>query len=390
MDAEDVKEDDAAAEMHAPPSSLMVPGLLLRVLRSNLGAVSSSAACVLVLAAHAAMLESGFQPTADSGVVGRSGEDKAGPEQRCRLPPGSRASSSIYRLSYVCPEVAATSGGEAGRCSVDCSLMGGSVLLAARTPRGHLHHTSLVASDFVVVASPTGDEAGTSAEAEGGVALLPGNGLRVGSAPGLELSAAAVRRLWRCLKDSAAFPMLLATYADAGLPPPAGLLALPEELKQAVLERLAAADLAALSGCCTELRHLASQDELWWPLAETEFPSISALTRSQAAHRGWKWAYALCLRERRQREAAARRQRRRMFALAVPHFGPRPPFYPPHAPGGIAGITGGDYDRLPQPAFGTGPGMFGAGPSLGFLGGGGALRRQGGRGGGAHGLGSFF
>lgn len=74
----------------------------------------------------------------------------------------------------------------------------------------------------------------------------------------------------------------------------------------------------------------------------------------QARNKGWKWAYGQLVRERAAREAAARRQRRRMFAPAQPRFGPRPPFYPAHPPAGFLGITGGDYDRLPQPAFGTG------------------------------------
>lgn len=69
---------------------------------------------------------------------------------------------------------------------------------------------------------------------------------------------------------------------------------------------------------------------------------------------------------------------------AIPHMGPRPPFYPAPAPFGIPGITGGDYDRLPQPFFGGGPGMYGGGSGgMGGLGtsmfGG---RRSGGRGGG--------
>ena len=115
---------------------------------------------------------------------------------------------------------------------------------------------------------------------------------------------------------------------------------------------------------------------------ERDFQVVSQLTRSQAAHRGWKWAYGLCCRERREREAALHRQRRRMFAPALPHFGPRPAFYPPLPGPGFPGIVGGDYDRLPQPFFGTGPGMFGTGSGSGLMFGGSGLRRPGqGRGG---------
>jgi hypothetical protein len=71
---------------------------------------------------------------------------------------------------------------------------------------------------------------------------------------------------------------------------------------------------------------------------------------------------------------------------AIPNLGPRPPFYPPPGRFGIPGITGGDYDRLPQPFLAGGPGMFGGGAGLGGLGGSmfGGGRRQGGRGGGGH------
>ena len=65
----------------------------------------------------------------------------------------------------------------------------------------------------------------------------------------------------------------------------------------------------------------------------------------------------------------------------MPNLGPRPPFYPAPGPFGVP-ITGGDYDRLPQPFLGGGPGMWGGGGGLGGLMFGGGGRRQGSRGGG--------
>lgn len=58
------------------------------------------------------------------------------------------------------------------------------------------------------------------------------------------------------------------------------------------------------------MRHLASQDDLWRPLFETEFPAAPAVYASQAQRRGYKWAFGACWRDRQQREEAARRQRR--------------------------------------------------------------------------------
>lgn len=186
-------------------------------------------------------------------------------------------------------------------------------------------------------AGPSSTAAAEAAEGpSSAVQLLPDGGLALGGH--LHLGAAAAKQLWTRLKDGLAFPMLLAAYAEAGLAPPAGLLALPEELKQRVLEGLgvsvagrgggrAAAtavwggeggergggewiwpaapalccvgsahglwlhlpdnqpaqslppspplqphDLATLCCACRELRHLASQDALWRPLFDKDFP----------------------------------------------------------------------------------------------------------------------
>ena len=246
-------------------ASLTVPGLLLRVLRHNISAIDRPAD-VLVLATHAAMLETGFQPTWASAAAGSStaAADLA-VSARYTLPPECCMGASFYRLGYSHPEAApgdeaagaaggeaASSGADVGAaggsdasppcCMVGCSVMGGSVLIAASTPRGHLHHKLLAAAAFMESGPPASAAEEGSAEAgpssSGGVQLLPGNGLRLGGRLGLTLPAAGVRQLWRALKDSLAFPMLLAVFTDAGLPPPAGLLALPEDVKQALLERL--------------------------------------------------------------------------------------------------------------------------------------------------------
>ena len=71
---------------------------------------------------------------------------------------------------------------------------------------------------------------------------------------------------------------------------------------------------------------------------------------------------------------------------AIPNMGPRPPFYPPPNRFGVPGITGGDYDRLPAPFLGAGPGLFRGGGGLGGIGGGtmfgpGSSGRRGGGGG---------
>ena len=196
----------------------------------------------------------------------------------------------------------------------------------------------------------------------------------------LVLHPATLSSVWLALKDGVALPMLAACAAAAGLPPPAGLASLPTELKARVLTCLVPLELAALACTCTEFRYMAASDAVWEPLFRAHFPSPPVFIEEQAARRGFKWAFGHCWAERRRREEDLARSRRRRFAPAVPHFGPRPPFYPPHAPPGFPGIIGGDQDRLPflgpTGIHGGGlPGMFGLSGS-GASGGG--ARRQGG------------
>jgi hypothetical protein len=229
---------------------LSLPGYLLRVIRANAEAIASpspaSTAQLLVLCTHACMLETGFQLELPGGVAAVRGKGSASPAETSpyTLPEQCRVSASIAKLQYRLPLLhGATNSGtppspEAGRCTVQCSTMGESVVVAAGTPKGHPHHISVHGPSFL--ASP-GDggavpadlaAAAVAGEDEGSPAsVYVGGRQRV-------LTAAAAGRLWTALKDGIAFPMLLAVHADAGLPPPAGLLALPQELRDKVLKQL--------------------------------------------------------------------------------------------------------------------------------------------------------
>ncbi|GLI65899.1 hypothetical protein VaNZ11_009546, partial [Volvox africanus] len=166
---------------------------------------------------------------------------------------------------------------------------------------------------------------------------------------------------WRRLKDGLVLPLLAATCRAVGLTPPLGLMVLPMELQLAVLRRLEARDLAALSCACTALHHLASEDEIWRPLLEKEFdPVLPAADAALANSHGYKYLFG-----RKWLERAERRKRRQVFRQATPMWGIprpapfiRPPFMPP-------GSIGGDYDRLPASLLGFGhpalPRGFGGG-----------------------------
>ncbi|KAL3150240.1 hypothetical protein ABBQ32_000098 [Trebouxia sp. C0010 RCD-2024] len=180
-----------------------------------------------------------------------------------------------------------------------------------------------------------------------------------------------LQQLWTELKDRLALKVFASLRQSAGLPPPLGLLSLPTELKTKILSSLQAQDLAVMECCCTELRRLASTDLFWQPLFHMEFGFVTSYEGYQAIQRGWQHVYALKYVDR---EARRQQSRRRPRLTAFPGRGI---FAPPGPP---AGITGGDYDRLPQPFLGGTPGMFGGGiggstfggsgpPSAFFLGG---------------------
>lgn len=124
-----------------------------------------------------------------------------------------------------------------------------------------------------------------------------------------------------------------------------------------------ARELAALCGVCSELAHLAASDTLWLPLFKQEFKVPTAADEANAVRRGWKGAFAARWRQRAERAAMARRCGPRWLPRvppALPH-GFVPP--PPYLPGGL--VIGGDYDRLPMPMLGQGPGMYNP-PGMGF------------------------
>lgn len=158
--------------------------------------------------------------------------------------------------------------------------------------------------------------------------------------------------LWRCIKDTLALPTLFSICWRSGLDPPFGLLMLPTEILDKILVQLGHGDLAAL--CCAnrQLRHYASLDLFWRAAFMQEFKEVGADSASLAERVGWKATFRRKWLERRDQRRRMEQQRRAPAVNPYVHnpWMPQPPRIP---------VTGGDYDRFPQPFFGTGPGMFG-------------------------------
>lgn len=323
----------------------------------------------LLMAVHAAMLESGFQacPTqlfAEAVAASGSGRDVclayalAPPDHTPSAAPAAPAAAAAAARSEAGDAAPAVT--EQARCSVRMIQLGPHVMLVAAAQQP---------------ASTSGSAGAAGAAAEGSWQLVgthtlhtdqyiaAGRGSSGASssgpvAPAAEAAAGAytdLRGLWVWLKDQLCLPLLAATCSMWGWAAPWGLTTLPSEVLQLVLQQLSAKQLA--QACCVSsgLRTAAGADALWDPLYKQEFPGASAVTRMNGPRLGWKWAFAYEWRARQERERE--RARARLHHPPGPPFPgimpwgparPRHPMQPPH-------IIGGDYDRLPPPLWGTHP-----------------------------------
>ena len=155
----------------------------------------------IVLAAHAALLETGFLPLA------------ANPNELLACQSTASTCKFAYQLKIDSAELL-----------LSCSSLGGGTILLAVSSTHRVKHLLLQTAKFFP-SSVTGDQ--------------------------LQLIASSILQLWTLVKEALAFPMLLAVYAEAGLPPPAGLLALPVDVTLAIFSHLGvrvAATAAAAAG----------------------------------------------------------------------------------------------------------------------------------------------
>ncbi|CAD5313575.1 unnamed protein product [Arabidopsis thaliana] len=68
---------------------------------------------------------------------------------------------------------------------------------------------------------------------------------------------------WRMVKDRLVIPLLIGICDKAGLEPPPCLMRLPTELKLKILELLPGVSIGNMACVCTEMRYLASDNDLW-------------------------------------------------------------------------------------------------------------------------------
>ena len=285
-----------------PPTQL--PACLRNTLEKN---CSSKAlvwpADVLLLAAHAAMLDAQFVP---SWAVAFGSDAVA----RLHVPASCRLSRTTWRITYHLV-LAGAAGGQAGgtdgrgssnagavrqhesgTCVVlhSSSIGSGGVVLAV-SAQHHARHVSLHAASYVQPMRPSvvGATNGACGLTPSGTAVLPtggDGGLVIGDH---WLSPLAARRLWTTLKDSLAVPMMFAAFAEAGLPPPAGLLALPVELKERLLKLLGVSQsIGTWHARAPATQHPCLCSPMTWLRCAARAPSCAIWPR-------WMTCGALCL-----------------------------------------------------------------------------------------------
>ncbi|KAK9000648.1 hypothetical protein V6N11_081137 [Hibiscus sabdariffa] len=152
-----------------------------------------------------------------------------------------------------------------------------------------------------------------------------------------------VFEFWKIVKDGLALPLLIDLCYKTDLPLPACLIRLPTELKLKILELLPGVDIARMECVCSEMRYLASNNDLWKQKFSEELGDVSGTSGMG----NWKKMFQSCWESRKERSRAITRWQ------GYPHVD-RPRYIPTwrdpnpmFQPFGVPHIVGGDYDLLP-------------------------------------------
>ncbi|KAI3777501.1 hypothetical protein L1987_47301 [Smallanthus sonchifolius] len=144
-----------------------------------------------------------------------------------------------------------------------------------------------------------------------------------------------VFEFWRKIKDGISLPLLIDLCEKTGLQAPPCFMQLPTELKLKILELVSGVEIAKVSCTCSELRYLASSDDLWKQKYIEQFGNVAGLD----GVKGFKGRFARAWEARKRRKTVGR------SALSV--LDRRIP-YAPYSVVGFPGMIGGDYDLFPN------------------------------------------
>ncbi|XP_013653306.2 F-box protein SKIP22-like isoform X1 [Brassica napus] len=162
---------------------------------------------------------------------------------------------------------------------------------------------------------------------------------------------------WRMVKDGLVIPLLIGLCDKSGLELPPCLMRLPTELKLKILESLPGASVAKMACVCTEIRYLATDNDLWKQKCLEEAKHLVVDGEGDSVN--WKAKFAAFWRQY-QRQVSSSRRTLRNFGMGrnrIPNPFPRIP-----DPDPFGWINGGG---LPGP----GPFIMHPGQPAGRLGG---------------------
>lgn len=145
---------------------------------------------------------------------------------------------------------------------------------------------------------------------------------------------------WRMVKDGLVIPLLIGLCDKSGLELPPCLMRLPTELKLMILESLPGASVAKMACVCTEIRYLASDNDLWKRKCLEEAKHLVVVGGDAGDSVNWKEKFAAFWKQHQRQASSSRQQALRRSAMGRQRF-PFPRIIPDPDPFGW--INGDDF-----------------------------------------------
>ncbi|KAL5790361.1 hypothetical protein ACOSQ2_005249 [Xanthoceras sorbifolium] len=310
--------DDGSVDL---PSKRMSEPYFLRVLREELGD-DVSAHKLLVISVHAILLESGF---VGFDMVSGMRMD------RIHIPDWWPSTNAAMSLGYTLPQLINNRSVNLIECIVlkfhcigDLVNVYGSL---AKDDPG-LHKVFLNKNKFAPIIGSVwanSDPKDAVDDNDGSNNFYP---------------ESEIFEFWKMVKDGLALPLLIDLCERTGLNLPACLMRLPTELKVKILESLPAVDIVKMGCICSELRYLASNNDLWKQKYAEEFGGVSVAEPTA----NWKERFAVHWEFNKKRKRANTFHPRVARPLYFPARRDPYPFWIP--------IIRGDPDYMVQEPFG--------------------------------------
>lgn len=309
--AEVMETDDDTNSVIEAGKSFSVPGFLRKVFTEELGDDDGLNHKLLGIAVRAVLLESGFVEIDPASKLLK------GPNFDV---PGSWYLASFY---YTLPDI--INRGNVESVKIKFQNLGKYCKVYGSLVNGTGVHSVLLDEDRLV---PFLNVVWANC---GQVVETMGENNRVSSV----LPEKEVFEFWRKVKDGIALPLLIDLCEKTDLELPPCFMRLPTELKLKILESVSGVDVANVSCVCSELRYLASSEDLWKQKYVEQFGNVEG----SEGGRSFKERFAKGWESRKRRKVGGR------SFMSVMR---RRPYGGPFGGGQFPRIIGGDYDLLPR------------------------------------------